>query len=303
MTSIKVTSIKYNDKYIHDSENKLINYTRQHSANCKLFYLLNQNSLLAFVERVFYVLLPSLALLTILFICFQLLSNRNASLVLTNPNQEISCFLLLLMLFNHYFILALQPAQSNTSLSSSNGFNPMPQFPKPQVQTASPPVGNKGPPPPPPPPPPPSSSQTSRVTALNQQQQQKVTAPLMQQGAPPPPPPVPPVPPPMASSYSHTPPPPPPPTLPPPAIPTSHRPVPPVPQQQPMQQKPRVAPQPPAAKPSTNEDLEKRFQFSPLPNHIDMPRHFAPPINRQYPSAKFTGTFKQSNYTQKYIFF
>jgi len=37
------------------------------------------------------------------------------------------------------------------------------------------------------------------------------------------------------------------------------------------------------------EDLEKRFQFSAIPSQHEMPKQFAPPVNRQYPSAKYSG--------------
>ncbi|CAF0717117.1 unnamed protein product [Brachionus calyciflorus] len=166
--------------------------------------------------------------------------------------------------------------------------NQIPAFPKP-VRAASPspaviapqfPTSNKPPPPPPimpnqmqnpplPPTPPiynapPQPNQPPPLPAYNR------SNPNLQKSAPvPPPPPV--APPPVPEKYNH-PPPPPPPNQPPP--PPPNRPAP-----------PRPPPQPPTTKPL--DELERRFQFLPLPALSDLPRVFNPPSDRQYPSARY----------------
>ena len=60
-----------------------------------------------------------------------------------------------------------------------------------------------------------------------------------------------------------------------------------------MRPAPRAPPQPPVTKPAANtliaDELERRFHFLPFPNTPDIPKTFAPPNNRQYPSSKYNG--------------
>ncbi|RNA20255.1 hypothetical protein BpHYR1_035577 [Brachionus plicatilis] len=174
--------------------------------------------------------------------------------------------------------------RDDTMINKYQGQSQIPAFPKP-VRAPSPssgagtpqfPTTNKPPPPPPmtqqhpPLPPAPSVNQAPVQPPSLPPYNRNVTKPA---NAAPPPPPPPVAPPPIPEKYNHHPPPPPPPNQPPPPPPPS-RPAP-----------PRPPPQPPTTK--LIDDLDRRFQFLPLPSSAELPRVFSPPNDREYPSAKY----------------